>query len=193
MKKMIVIFVGAIVILISPKIIGLDYGRNLNYGEANVNNNMKTHEEPVSTQVRMHNNFLLSDTTTWSTFPMHLKEYSSVYLPAENKQNTPVTYNVTMPGENGEDMFAVYSSVGNLISSRQIVNNANIPAYIIQKLSESIYKDWNIIDCKQTIRYYNDQKSVVQYFKVTISDGNNNINLEYKFDVVAAAEMVAKK
>lgn len=115
--------------------------------------------------------FNQNDPLTWSAFPYALKEYGWVYdIGAENlKLNR---YEVTMKTNKNSDLWAIYTNEGELVQTREMSKDIDIPASVMEKFKNSQYKDWNIIGNREIIRFYHDHQrnknNVEQHFRITV-------------------------
>jgi hypothetical protein len=111
---------------------------------------------------------------TWSKFPYALKEYGWVY-DAGSADLKLDRYEVTLKTNKGSDFWAVYSNKGELIETREVSTNIQIPAYVMDELAKSEYKDWKIVDSKEIIKFYHDhsenKNNVEQHIRLTVEKG----------------------
>jgi hypothetical protein len=134
--------------------------------------------------------FDLKNPETWTKFPYALKEYGWVYDKAASDVK-PDRYEVSMKASNGDDLYAVYSTEGVLVATREVNNNAPVPASVMESLRKSQYKDWKIVGNKEIIKYYHDKKSVEQHFRVTVE--KDNVKRSISFNYQANADGTAVK
>jgi len=81
-------------------------------------------------------------------------------------------YEVTMKTANGSELWAVYSNKGDLIQSREVSSNIQIPKEVMDEFLKSEYKDWKIVGNKEVIKFYHDhdlnKNDVEQHFRITV-------------------------
>jgi hypothetical protein len=135
---------------------------------------------PPSVIKAMSTEFEMSNPTSWTKFPYALKEYGWVYDKGASEVK-PDRYEVRMKTKEGNDLYAVYSTEGNLIATREICVNISVPPHVIESLSKSKYKDWTIIGNKEVIRYYHDKKSVEQHFRLTVEKDNVKRSISFNY------------
>jgi len=119
---------------------------------------------------------------TWSKFPFALKEYGWVY--DEDASDIVLDrYEVTMKTDNDNELWAVYSSQGELIESREMSTNIPIPPSVMDAFNQSKYKDWKIIGNREIIKYYHDHKksNVEQHFRITVEKDNVKRSISFNF------------
>ncbi|MCX6332867.1 MAG: hypothetical protein NT092_01005 [Bacteroidia bacterium] len=104
----------------------------------------------------------------WGVFPYELKNYGWV---VNSEYNEPIDhYEIQFKGKDGSDIFAVFESTGELISSRIIHKNAPVPPAIMKSIENSEYKDWEI--ASDLILIKNTQKKVVEHYAVKLTKVN---------------------
>jgi hypothetical protein len=145
---------------------------------------------PASVIKAASTDFNLSKPDTWTKFPYALKEYGWVY-DKDAADVKPDRYEVSMKATNGDDLYAVYSSDGVLITTREVNNNAPVPPSVMEALSKSQYKAWKTVGNKETIKYYHDKKNVEQHFRVTVE--KDNVKRTVSFNYQANANNKAEK
>lgn len=147
---------------------------------------------PVSVIQAMKVDFKLEDPKTWTKFPYALKEYGWVYdVDASGVQ--PDRYEVSMKTDNGSELFAVYSSDGKLIATREVFVNKALPASVKEKIANSIYKDWTVVGNKEIIKYYYDKNSVDQHFRVTLAKDNVKRTISFNYEAAATDASTKQK
>jgi hypothetical protein len=146
--------------------------------------NLSKDQVPASVIKAASIDFNLSKPETWTKFPYALKEYGWVY-DKDAADVKPDRYEVSMKATNGDDLYAVYSSDGVLITTREVNNNAPVPASVLEALSKSQYKDWKIVGNKETIKYYHDKKNVEQHFRVTVEKDNVKRTVSFNYQANA--------
>ncbi|MEI6851791.1 MAG: hypothetical protein WCL06_03070 [Bacteroidota bacterium] len=189
MKKL--LFTGVALLLFAVPIMAqVDHDYNPNDVVPTPGPNLSKDQVPASVVKAASIDFDLAKPETWTKFPFALKEYGWVYDKAASDVK-PDRYEVTMKASNGDDLYAVYSADGVLIATREVNNNAAVPASVMAALSKSQYKDWKIVGNKETIRYYHDKKSVEQHFRVTVE--KDNVKRSISFNYQASANGTAAK
>lgn len=134
--------------------------------------------------------FSLKDPDTWSKFPYAIKEYGWVY-DKDAVDVKPDRYEVQIKNSKGHDMSAVYSADGNLIATREEINDGTIPASVMASLANSKYKDWKVVGSREVIRYYHDKQSVEQHFRITVEKDNTKRSISFNYQ--ADGDGTAKK
>lgn len=112
-----------------------------------------------------------NDPLTWSKFPYALKEYGWVYdLGAKNIALD--RYEVTMKTDRKSDLWAVYTTNGELVETREMATDIAIPPSVMKEFQQSKYKDWKIVGNKEIIRFFHDHinnsNTVEQHFRLTV-------------------------
>ncbi len=118
----------------------------------------------------------------WGVFPYELKNYGWV---VDKEFNGPIDhYEIQFKGKDGSDIFAVFESTGELISSRIINKNAPVPPPVLKSIESSQYKDWKIVG--DVARVTKEQKKVVEHYAVKLNKGNMNKTLYFtmKGDII---------
>jgi hypothetical protein len=179
-----------ILVFALPTIAQVDHDYNPNDLVPVSGPNLSKDQVPASVIKAASTDFNLSKPETWTKFPYALKEYGWVYDKAASDVK-PDRYEVSMKATNGDDLYAVYSSDGVLITTREVNNNAPVPASVMDELSKSQYKDWKIVGNKETIRYYHDKNSVEQHFRLTVE--KNNVKRSISFNYQANANRTTEK
>jgi hypothetical protein len=189
MKKLMFSFL-AILVFVLPGIAQVDHDYNPKDIVPVPGPNLSKDEVPASVIKAASTDFNLSKPETWTKFPYALKEYGWVY-DKDASGVKPDRYEVTMKATNGDDLYAVYSSDGVLISTREVNNNAPVPPSVMEALAKSQYKDWKIVGNKETIRYYHDKRNVEQHFRLTVE--KDNVKRSISFNYQANADEASQK
>ena len=139
---------------------------------------LKKNQIPVSILKARSADFKMNDPVTWTKFPYTLKDYGWVY----DTSNTVDYYKVSMKASNNKMIYAVYSSKGDLIATKEETTNAELPPYVLESFSKSKFKDWKIIGNKEVIKFFNKDKSVKQVIRLEIKKDNEvkHINFNYE-------------
>ncbi|MEI6124533.1 MAG: hypothetical protein WCQ95_12985 [Bacteroidota bacterium] len=168
-----------------PIIAQVDHDYNANDVIPVTQQTLNKDQIPMALLQAVNTDFDLSNPKTWTKFPYALKEYGWVYDKGASDVK-PDRYQVTMKTNNGDDMYAVYSKDGILIATREVNNNATVPAIVLAELAKSIYSDWKIVGSKEIIRYYYDKNSVEQHFRLTVQKDNVTRTLSFNYQNSAA-------
>jgi hypothetical protein len=104
-----------------------------------------------------------------------------VYDSAGTSDIKPDRYQISMKTNIGHDLFAVYSSDGVLIATREVSIDVPLPLSVKQKLAKSIYKGWAIVGNKEIIKYFHDKKYVEQHIRVTVAKDNVKRTLSFNY------------
>jgi hypothetical protein len=118
----------------------------------------------------------------WGFFPYELKDYGWV---VNRDYNEPIDhYEIEFKGKDGSQIFAVFESTGELISSRVLNKNAPVPPSILKSIGNSQYKDWKIVSDVMLIK--NNQKKVDEHYAVRLKKGNmtKTLNFTLKGDIL---------
>jgi hypothetical protein len=111
----------------------------------------------------------------WGVFPYELKNYGWV---VNKDYNEPINhYELQFKGHDGSDIFAVFESTGELISSRIINNKAPVPPVIMKAIENGEYKDWKIVG--DVARINHSQKKTVEHYAVRVEKGNMKKTIYY--------------
>lgn len=188
MKKLIF---SCLVILVFalPTIAQVDHDYNPNDLIPSKGSSLSKDQVPASVVKAASTDFNLSKPETWTKFPYALKEYGWVY-DKDAADVKPDRYEVSMKATNGDDLYAVYSSDGVLITTREVNNNAPVPASVMEALAKSQYKDWKIVGNKETIKYFHDKKNVEQHFRVTVEKDNVKRSISFNYQANANEKAV---
>lgn len=186
MKKFI-LTVLVFVVFVIPIMAQVDHDYNPNDREPKPTILLTKDQVPTVVAKAMNTDFNLKNPETWTRFPYALKEYGWVYDSVGASNLTPDRYEVTFKTDDGHDMSAVYSSKGDLVATREVSENALLPAAVKKELDNSKYKDWTVIGNKEIIKYYHDKKSVEQHFRVTVA--KDNIKRSISFNYQATDDM----
>lgn len=123
---------------------------------------------PPQVQIAAQKLFEGDTQVAWGTFPYELKKYDWV---VNQDYDEPIDhYEVKFVGKDGSDIYAVFESTGELISSKVINKNAPVPPAIMKAISEGKYKDWQVVGDVLLIK--NNQKKVVEHYAVTLKKGD---------------------
>jgi len=128
--------------------------------------------------------FSIDKPETWTKFPYALKEYGWVY-DKDAASVRPEHFEVKMKTSDGDDLFAVYSSDGRLIQTREIFLNVDLPVEVKAKLADSQYKDWTIVGNREIIRYYHDKNAVEQHYRITVAKGETERTISFNYQANA--------
>jgi hypothetical protein len=165
-----------------PLLAQIDHDYNPNDREAIVNTTITKEQVPAAVLKSVNTMFDKSNPVTWSKFPYALKEYGWVYDvgASELKLNH---YEVTMKTPGGGDMWAVYSSAGDLIETREVTKDVPLPRYVQEEIANSQYKDWKVIGDKEIIKYYHDhdKSSAEQHLRVTFEKGGVKRSVSFNY------------
>jgi len=165
-----------------PLLAQVDHDYNVNDREPLINTTITKDQVPAAVVEAVQTKFDMSNSATWSKFPYALKEYGWVYdVGASNVKLD--RYEVRMKTKKGDDLWAVYTAKGELVETRETVNNITPPANIQEALSKSQYKDWKIVGDKEIIRFYHDHNnsSVEQHFRLTVEKDNVKRSISFNF------------
>jgi len=140
---------------------------------------LKRNQVPLSVQKARNIDFKVDEPITWTKFPYTLKDFGWEYDESGTKADY---YHVTMKDSKGKMIYAVYSSKGDLIATKEETTNAKLPAYVLESLAKSKYKDWTIVGNKEVVQFFNKKKSVKQFIRLTIAKDNEikHINFNYE-------------
>jgi hypothetical protein len=167
MKKFISIVLG-IMGFVLPSF-GQSHDFNLNDREPVITAVISKDQVPAAVVNAVNVQFNKDNPLTWSKFPYALKEYGWVYDVGQGNLNLD-HFEVTMKTTSGSDLWAVYTSKGELVESREMSTNMKIPTAVMDEFSKSKYKDWTITGNKEIIRCYHDHNnsSVEQHIRLTV-------------------------
>jgi len=130
---------------------------------------------PTQVQIAAEKLFQGDTQVAWGTFPYELKNYGWV---VNKDYNEPIDhYEVKFKASNGSDIYAVFESTGELISTKIINKNAPVPPPIMKAISDGKYKDWQIVGDILLIK--NTQKKVVEHYAVTLKKGDMTKHLYF--------------
>jgi hypothetical protein len=169
-----------------PLLAQVDHDYNPNDRDAIVNATITKDQVPAAVLKAVNVQFNLNNPLTWSKFPYALKEYGWVYDVGASDLKLD-RYEVTMKTKTGDDLWAVYSADGNLITTREMSPNIALPANVQESLAKSQYKDWTVVGNKEIIRYYHDRNasSVEQHFRVTVQKDNVKKSISFNYQNTA--------
>jgi hypothetical protein len=183
MKKLLFSFLAFLGFLF-PLLAQVDHDYNVNDREPLENTSLLTKDQiPAAILKAAQTKFDINNSATWSKFPYALKEYGWVYDVAASNIELD-RYEVEMKTKEGDELWAVYTSKGELVESREVNNNTPIPANIQEALSKSQYKDWKVVGNKEIIRYYHDHNNsnVEQHFRLTVEKDNVKRSISFNFE-----------
>ena len=130
---------------------------------------------PTQVQIAAEKLFQGDTQVAWGTFPYELKNYGWV---VNNDYNEPIDhYEVEFKATNGSDIYAVFESTGELISTKIINKNAPVPPAIMKAISDGKYKDWQVVG--DVLQIKNTQKKVVEHYAVTLKKGDMTKHLYF--------------
>lgn len=137
-------------------------------------------EVPASVVKAVNTDFVLAKPETWNKFPYALQEYGWVYdKGAEDVK--PDHYEVNMVTQKGNQLSAIYANTGILIETKEELKNAPIPASVQNSLANSKYKDWKVVGNSEIIRYFHDENSVEQHFRLTVEKDNVQRTISFNY------------
>jgi hypothetical protein len=165
-----------------PLLAQVDHDYNVNDREPVVSAVLTKDQVPALVLKAAAVRFDPNNSATWSKFPYALKEYGWVYDVGASDIKLD-RFEVSMKTKKGDDLWAVYTANGELVESRETVNNVALPANIQEAFSKSQYKDWKIVGDKQVIKCYHDHnnKNVEQHFRLTVEKDNVKRSLSFNF------------
>lgn len=165
-----------------PMVAQVDHDFNANDREPGASTVITKDQVPPEVLKAVQTKFDLNNSATWSKFPYALKEYGWVYDVGASAVKLD-RYEVTMKTTKGDDLWAVYSPKGDLIETRETVNNVAPPAHVLEALAKSQYKDWTIVGNKEIIRFYHEHNnsSVEQHFRLTVQKDNVKRSISFNF------------
>lgn len=166
-----------------PMVGQVDHDHNLNDRVPVVTATISKDQVPEEVLKSVTRQFDKNDVLTWSRFPYALKEYGWVY--DVGASDIPLDrFEVTMKTEEGTELWAVYSSKGELIETREMSVNIPVPTDIQKKIANSQYKDWTIVGNKEIIKYYHDhdERRVEQHFRVTVEKDNVKRSISFNYN-----------
>jgi hypothetical protein len=181
MKKFLV-SVLAIAGFVFPLVAQVDHDYNINDRVPLVNALLTRDQVPAAVIQSAQKQFDLNNPNTWSKFPFALKEYGWVYDAGASDVKLD-RYEVKMKNKDGNELWAVYASNGDLVESREASNNVALPEHVKDALSKSVYKDWKVVGDKEIIKYYHDHNnsSVEQHFRITVEKDNVKKSISFNF------------
>jgi hypothetical protein len=181
MKKLLFSFLALLGFLF-PLLAQVDHDYNVNDRVPPTGTTLKKEQVPPEVIKAVQSKFDLNNSATWSKFPYALKEYGWVYDVGASDLNLD-RYEVTMKTTKGDDLWAVYTSKGELIETKEVVNNVTPPDHVLAELAKSKYKDWTIVGDKEIIRFYHDHNniSVEQHFRLTVQKDNVKRTISFNF------------
>jgi len=130
---------------------------------------------PLPVQAAADKLFKGDTQVAWGTFPYELKNYGWV---VNKDYNEPIDhYEVKFKASNGSDIYAVFESTGELISTKIINKNAPVPPAIMKAITDGKYKDWQIAGDVMQIK--NTQKKVVEHYAIKLKKGDMTKHLYF--------------
>lgn len=164
-----------------PSLAQIDHDYNPNEGLIPATGTFLTKGEvPPAVVQALKRDFNIDNPISWMKFPYALQEYGWVYDKGASDVK-PNNFEAAMKSKKGNDLFAVYSADGRLIATREMVANIPVPAYILESLSKSQYKDWKIVGNKEFIQYFHDQNSIEKHFRLTVEKDNVKRSISFNF------------
>ena len=181
MKKLVFSVIAFLGILF-PLLAQVDHDYNANDRVPVLNTTIKREQVPVEVVKAAQTQFDMNNSGTWSKFPYALKEYGWVYDVGASDVKLD-RYEVTLKNKDGNDLWAVYTSKGELVETREVSSNVAIPANVQEALSKSQYKDWKVTGNKEIIRFYHDHdnSSVEQHFRLTVEKDGVKRSISFNF------------
>ena len=181
MKKLILslfVFMG----FLFPLLAQVDHDFNVNDRVPLASTELKVGLVPEAVIKAAQSRFDINNSTTWTKFPYALKEYGWVYDIGASDIKLD-RYKVTLKNKDGNDLWAVYTSKGELVESRETANNVAPPPNVMEALSKSQYKDWKIVGDREVIKFYHDHDNskVEQHFRLTVEKDNVKKSISFNF------------
>lgn len=140
-------------------------------------------EVPAAVVNAVDTHFDRNNPTTWTRFPASLNEYGWVY--DFGGEEIIERYEVTMKTDRGSDLWAIYSSSGELLQTREVLTNRSIPKDIMDQFLASQYNDWNIVGNREIVKFYNDNNrdrtKIAQDFRLTVEKDGVRKNLSFNW------------
>jgi hypothetical protein len=179
MKKL---FVTGLVLMafVLPLVAQVDHDYNPNDTVVGNGSVLTKDQIPATVLKAFSVDFDMSDPATWTKFPYAIKEYGWVYDKGASNV-TPDRYEVSIKTKKGDDLSAVYSRDGNLISTREEFVNVSLPPSVRESLSNSKYKDWTVVGSTEIIKYYYDKNSVDQHFRLTVEKDKVRRSISFNY------------
>ena len=111
----------------------------------------------------------------YGVFPYELKKYG--WEPASD-YNEPIDhYEVYLRGADGNDVYAVFESNGDLIRYREIDKKVALPLPILKAIANSPYKGWKVNEGTEIVKSV--QNKVVDHYIVRLQNGRQRKVLYY--------------
>jgi len=181
MKKLI-ISILAFLGIVFPILAQVDHDYNANDRIPIVNTTITKEQVPAAVLKAVNTRFDKNKPETWSKFPFALKEYGWVYDvgASDIKLNH---YEVTMKTPQGDDLWAVYNSEGELIETREVMKDVTLPMYVRDQIANSQYKDWKVVGDKEIIQYFHDRdaSSAEQHLRVTLEKDKTRRSVSFNY------------
>ena len=181
MKKLLITCLALIAFLL-PSLAQVDHDYNANDLEPAVTAKILKDQVPAAVLKAASTQLDQTNPATWTKFPYALKEYGWVYdVGAANVKLDH--YEVEMKNKAGNEYYAVYTSKGELVETREVSLNAKIPQSVMDKFLKSQYKDWKIVGSKETIKFYHDHNNstVEQHFRINIEKDNAKRSISFNW------------
>jgi hypothetical protein len=185
MKKLLISSL-AVISFVIPSLAQVDHDYNSNDVTPVISGTLKVEQVPAAIVKAVKTQFDMSNPVTWSKFPYALKEYAFVYDKGASGVH-PDRYEVSMIVKSGNALSAVYSAAGDLIETREVLQNALVPQSVKDALSKSKYKDWAIVGDKEIIQFYHDhdKNNVEQHFRLTVEKDKVRRSISFNFQASA--------
>jgi len=111
----------------------------------------------------------------WGSFPYELKDYGWV---VNKDYDSPIDhYEIHLKTKDGNDVYAVFESTGEMIRYRMTNKKAPLPASILSAIAKTEYKDWKLLGDSEVIK--SNQKKIVEHYAVKLEKGNQKKTLYY--------------
>lgn len=181
MKKYLLLF-GIMLGFVLPSTGQVSHDWNVNDREPVINETIAKEKIPAAILSAFEKKFDINSPATWSKFPYALKEYGWVYDVGASDVKLDRYIVKTKIGKDRE-FWAVYSSTGDLIESRETSTDAAIPPTVREAFINSQYKDWQIVGTKEIIKFYHDhdESSVEQHFRLTVQKDDVKRSISFNF------------
>jgi hypothetical protein len=162
----------------------IDHDYNTNDRVPIVNTYITKEQVPAAVLKSLDIQFDKDKPQTWSKFPFALKEYGWVY-DVGSSDLALNRFEVTLKTKEGDDLWAVYSASGDLIETKEVSKNTVVPAYVMDALARSEYKDWQIVGDKEIIKYYHDHDitKAEQHLRLTLEKDNVKRSVSFNYNV----------
>jgi hypothetical protein len=183
MKKVVFTFFALIALVLSATAqVAHDY--NISDREPGVLAKLTVDQVPPAVVNAVKTQFDKNNPETWSKFPYALKEYGWVYDMGAAEINLD-RYEVTMKTDRKTDLWAVYTTKGELVETREMSKDIPIPKDIMTQFQNSQYKDWTITGNKEIIRFYHDHSldktKIEQHFRINVEKDGAKRAISFNF------------